>query len=438
MSTNIKCGIFTSHFDFATGLNQISLQLIHTLKDKYHDIDFVIYTYGNTGNAINDFNKDVPYPIVNLFNKSFDEIVEILYRDHCDLIVSVIDTWFLAPLFIAKRSFKFYWIAIVFAESPATLPYHYDSSGKRIMHANYLTEADKIFGVGDNPIRSNLLWSDKYDLDIKMTCFSILTTPFIEDNTIYKYSQNRRDNFRSSVKLRDDMYLVIWIGRNFIRKDPIHFIKMAQLYNSDNVPFLMITSPQSTNTIDLRGFLSIYNVENVQYVTNIKQVDFSIAKFYILESNSSLDFSELANLYSGADCLINTSKAEGLGLPIIEAIKFGLTVIVPEYLDISKTFSQYFELFTMPYSGIDYIDPVSHGLWASLSNVYEPLIRISDDSHISFSSLIENWRNTPLNDQKVIRILNAKDGDSDIRALSRNGTFFKALCPSIEHIFDEE
>jgi hypothetical protein len=232
------------------------------------------------------------------------------------------------------------------------------------------------------------------------------------------------------------MYLVIWIARNFLRKDPIHFIKMAQIYNSDNVPFLMVTSPPSTNTIDLRGLLSIYGVDNVQFVTDIKQVDFTIAKFYILETNSSLDFSELADLYSGADCLINTSKAEGLGLPIIEAIKFGLTVIVPEYLDISKAFNQYSELFTMPYSGIDYIDPVSNGLWASLSNVYEPLTHTSDDSHIPFSSLIENWRNTPLNDRKVIRILNAKNGEGDIRTLFYNGTIFRVLCPDIEHIFD--
>jgi hypothetical protein len=435
MSSKIRCGIFTSHFDFATGLNQIALQAIEDIKTIYPDASFILYTYGNGVNTPTEFNKNIPHPVVNLSNKSFDQILEILYRDHCDFIISIIDTWFLAPLFIAKRSFDFYWLAIVFAESDSTLPYHYDSSGRQIMHANYLTEANKVIGVTRTAGISNYLWKNSYGINIPMIEVPILLTPFIKDNKIYKYSYERRARFRNSVKLKDKQYLTIWVGRNFIRKDPAQFIKFAEVFNNPFHPFLMVTSPPSVNTIDLRGLITIYGLRKVQFVTSIEQIDFTVADFYILESNSGLSFSELADLYSGADCLVNTSKAEGLGLPIIEAAKFGLDIIVPEYLYIANTFNEYTGLYKIYDPEIDYIDTVSNGIWNSLSGDFKkPFIRAFSKVEVRFDSIVNRWKDIPVDDMTVIRSMNAIQGIQIIE--SRSKQFTRNMLESLKAFTD--
>lgn len=61
---------------------------------------------------------------------------------------------------------------------------------------------------------------------------------------------------------------------------------------------------------------------------------------------NNISNSELGSLYRGASCFISASKFEGLGMPIVEAMSFGLPVLlsdIPPHREVSLNKGVYFE-----------------------------------------------------------------------------------------------
>lgn len=61
---------------------------------------------------------------------------------------------------------------------------------------------------------------------------------------------------------------------------------------------------------------------------------------------SHISNSELGELYRGASCFVSASKFEGLGMPVVEAMSFGIPVLlsdIPPHREVSMNKGEYFE-----------------------------------------------------------------------------------------------
>ena len=99
--------------------------------------------------------------------------------------------------------------------------------------------------------------------------------------------------------------------------------------------------------------------------------------------NRELPYDELASLYRSADCFVSTSRGEGWGLPLMEAMACGLPAIATDwgghaaFLDASDTYPLRVRALVAPrcrcsyYEGFRWADPDEEHLAFLLRDVYE-------------------------------------------------------------------
>ena len=118
-----------------------------------------------------------------------------------------------------------------------------------------------------------------------------------------KHRKLHRDYFEVS-----DKFVVLFVGDNHERKYAIGAMEMFAEFSKDkgNTELWMVTRLNSPYGFDLEYYAQMWGIEN---------------KLKIWSRNLTAE--NLRLMYASADVLLNTSKAEGLGLPLLEAMSVG-------------------------------------------------------------------------------------------------------------------
>ena len=122
-----------------------------------------------------------------------------------------------------------------------------------------------------------------------------------------------RDKIRKSILgFEDDTFAVLTVADNQERKNLSRSMEIFADFAKDkpNARYILVTrknSPVGWNLDDLAIELGILN------------------KMLMFERG--IDFKQLWSLYAASDCMLLTSKAEGLGMPILEAMSVGLPCV---------------------------------------------------------------------------------------------------------------
>ena len=131
-----------------------------------------------------------------------------------------------------------------------------------------------------------------------------------------------RKNQMKIKALRNKKTKFLWVAKNQRRKRPADIIYSYMYVCSKNPTFekdtalIMHTSPVSQSGTDLIACIDDFSQQLGVSTDNI-----------IITANSSLTDEQLNELYNFGDIFINTSDAEGFGLPVAEAVSAGLGVI---------------------------------------------------------------------------------------------------------------
>lgn len=163
-----------------------------------------------------------------------------------------------------------------------------------------------------------------------------------------------KKNLTNIKKLRTKKTKFLWIGKNQRRKRPIDMLYafMRQCKVDDNFykDSALIMHTDAIAETDLPSCIRDFSREFDIRLDNI-----------FLTGNSSLSDEDLNLLYNFADIFVNTSDAEGFGLPVAEAVSAGLGVVHTMTGGIQDQFP-YKELFTdeTPYSRNTYFQKNSN------------------------------------------------------------------------------
>lgn len=123
-----------------------------------------------------------------------------------------------------------------------------------------------------------------------------------------------------------DKFLVSWVGRNFVRKNPQAILQALSHWekNLGGVPKDLVLYMHTSDN-DPAGFP----------LTEVIKRDFpEITPFVFFPANHNINdgipINLLANIYQASDLFVSTAMGEGWGLPITEAMASKVPVIVPD------------------------------------------------------------------------------------------------------------
>lgn len=173
------------------------------------------------------------------------------------------------------------------------------------------------------------------------------------DTQSYRHpTKDERNMFRGAFGYSEDDFIVLTIADNQERKNLSSLMESFAMFigefsNVDKKPHLcMVTREFNSVGWNLRGLAS-----ELGFIRN----------FQIIERG--MEFSKLWGVYAMSDIFVLPSKAEGLGLPVLEAMSVGLPVvgtactgILEHLLDGSKPKDECYRGFPVPYDYM-YRDP---------------------------------------------------------------------------------
>lgn len=123
---------------------------------------------------------------------------------------------------------------------------------------------------------------------------------------------DERVKLRQSIGLEEDSFAVLTVADNQERKNLSKSMEMFAEFSKDkpNSKYLLVTRENNPTGWKLRDYARVLGIHQ---------------KILIFERG--MGFRELWSIYAASDCFLLTSKAEGLGMPLMEAMAVGLPCI---------------------------------------------------------------------------------------------------------------
>lgn len=200
---------------------------------------------------------------------------------------------------------------------------------------------------------------------------------------------DEKANLRKAFDLKEDAFVVLTVADNQERKNLSRSIEMFADFQKDKPGafYILVTREHNYVGWNLRDFFQECKIPS--------------NKFMIVERGIS--FKELWSLYAMADVFLLTSKAEGLGLPILEAMAVGVPVMGTDCTAIAELLADG-RGYPIP-TDYDYRDPFGNGRRyfanrkagvAMLDELYDPSrigIELRENTVLSARKYVEkrNW-----------------------------------------------
>ncbi len=171
-------------------------------------------------------------------------------------------------------------------------------------------------------------------------------------NRVIAISKFTKNDILSNYKISEDKITVIYNYFNFKKYGPIDENKQKER----TIISVASSAPHKNVRCILTAFLEYKQKGGSFKLEQIGKIPKNTIEYHILENiqskypdsvsvSSNLTDSELAEKYNKAAIYVSASQFEGLGMPIIESMYFGLTLILPDSPSIFKEVSDCNALF---------------------------------------------------------------------------------------------
>lgn len=126
-------------------------------------------------------------------------------------------------------------------------------------------------------------------------------------------TKQERKTIRESMGIGEDEFVILTVADNQERKNLSRTFEIIQKFAQDTqkkFKFWLITREHNSSGYELRDYAGELGINN---------------HVWIFERG--MPFSQLWSFFAGADCFLLTSKSEGLGMPVLEAMSVGLPTV---------------------------------------------------------------------------------------------------------------
>ena len=192
--------------------------------------------------------------------------------------------------------------------------YHYPVDGPMLGDVEFLDFADKNVSATDWGIGA---------LEHLVSEADVVFIPHaVDPEVFYPLPQEEREKLRLDIfgiAPKDETLAVLSVGVNSVRKD--HFTSLAaiQILNQESLKGKLY--------LHTKGVANGMDTYAQAQALELSSLDYQVADSSLLGCPDNA----LNRLYNASDCLLFSSRREGFGIPMIEAMAAGIPVLAPDY-----------------------------------------------------------------------------------------------------------